>query len=122
MRLADLAVCVTLLYGCDRTTKREPPEYFTDKAVKNALNAIMVQWKSDYPNRCPTAAELVAQRYVSVANDGWGHDLRIICTHGTDDIIVASDGKDGKPGTADDVVVHWSAAQEAADAGGSPAR
>jgi hypothetical protein len=108
MRLTDVLLGSALLCCCNNRAKTEPPEYFTDNAVKGVLYTIVIHWKSDFPEKCPTPAELVAQHYVSIAQDGWGRDLRIYCSGRTiDEILVISDGKDGKPGTADDVVARW---------------
>jgi len=55
---------------------------------------------------CPTISQLIQDKQLDKAqdtNDPWGGDYTIVCTD--DDIVVSSDGKDKKKGTADDVSV-----------------
>jgi general secretion pathway protein G len=55
---------------------------------------------------CPSIRELIDSKQLDAAidpKDPWGHDYRITCT--ADDVVVSSDGADGKSNTGDDIVV-----------------
>jgi hypothetical protein len=55
---------------------------------------------------CPTIGQLVGAKHLdatSRAADSWGQPLTLHCTD--DDVFVTSRGRDGSPGTADDISV-----------------
>lgn len=58
-------------------------------------------------DKCPTARELAEYANSANTRDPWGAELVIRCSDlppGAVGIAVSSNGPDGKPGTADDIV------------------
>jgi type II secretory pathway pseudopilin PulG len=87
----------------------------TDAAVKDAqrIRDAAVAWRRDNPEQgCPTLSQLQHERRLSSqahTEDPWGQRFRVDCAG--DEIRVISPGRDGKAGTADDVLVPRSASE-----------
>ncbi len=61
-------------------------------------------YKNDHPGQCPTTEQLQAEGFLDrsrATTDGWGRPFHVECNG--DDVVVRSDGPDGRAGTEDDI-------------------
>lgn len=79
-----------------------------DLAVRDAqrIRDAAVEWREVNPKGCPTLTQLKHERKLSSearTDDPWGSRYRVSCT--ASGVVVVSAGRDGTPGTTDDVRV-----------------
>jgi competence protein ComGC len=92
---------LVMLSACSKLNKAQ---HDTASADVRMVRSAAEMWTFDHPNKCPTFAQLKADRQVSESTKGtdpWGTDFRIRCD--TSGVTVTSAGPDKKFDTADDV-------------------
>jgi general secretion pathway protein G len=81
----------------------------TDAAMRDAMQIreAALEWQHEQSALgCPTLSQLLHDKRLTRdarTDDPWGSRFRIEC--GSADVVVSSPGRDGKPGTADDIRV-----------------
>lgn len=99
--LAVIGGVVALVVGPHRAASE------THAAVEDAehIRRAAVDWRSENGSGCPTISQLEYDKTLSDdarTDDPWGQSFRVLCTGSN--VTVRSAGRDGKPGTPDDIV------------------
>jgi len=106
MRTFALALPITVVVAalsavaCDSSGPKKAQAQTEVKTIKSAAEV----WMMSKGKGCPTMADLVADKQLAPGTKGtdpWNKPYRIECTDAK--TVVASDGPDGKTGTADDI-------------------
>lgn len=80
----------------------------SDLAVRDAqhIREAALEWREQNPKGCPTLTQLKHEHQLASearTDDPWGGRYRIDCSR--DGLVIVSPGRDGTPGTGDDVLV-----------------
>ena len=106
---ASLALVAVLLGGGLLFVRPSLEADKSDAAVRDAMRIreAALEWKDrGGPAGCPTVSQLVHEKQLDQSSrfdDPWGSRFRIECS--SEDVSVSSAGRDGKPGTKDDIRV-----------------
>jgi general secretion pathway protein G len=109
--VAGLALAAVLLGGVLLLVR---PGIEADKADAGMRDAMRIReaaldWKQENPSGCPTLSQLRHEKHLAAearTDDPWGQRFRLECTG--EDVVIRSEGRDGKPGTEDDIRVPYS--------------
>jgi general secretion pathway protein G len=80
----------------------------TDAAVRDAMRIreAALDWKQANAEGCPTLSQLQHEKHLTDetrTDDPWGQRFKLECSD--EDVVVRSEGRDGRPGTEDDIRV-----------------
>jgi type II secretory pathway pseudopilin PulG len=88
-----------------RAYERDDSQRLAEETAEHIRSAAE-QWQQQHSTGCPTISQLMHDRALDPqarVDDPWGSRYRVVCSGRT--LTVRSSGRDGQPGTADDIRV-----------------